>query len=110
MVSETVYFVGYAKLPQNIPANNIYNRIGVGLEVNIDNGYIVNVSCTLPTQLAQDIVISCIRYHNIKQDFKKIVSNIKRRYQGDAQKAIIIALDAAHKKYNDYIKQFCNEL
>lgn len=105
MISETVLFVGYGKLPEDIPAGTVYNKvgIGIGIEVNIDTGYIVNVSCTLPSKLAQDIVCSCIQHYNINKDFKEIINNIKRRYQGEAQKAIIIALDAVHKKYVDYM-------
>lgn len=97
-LGETVYFVGYARLPEIVPARKHNDKVSVGLEVDMETYTIVNVSSTIPTALGRDIIESCIKGKNIATDQKKIIETIRRRFQGEAQKAIIVAfLNAAER-------------
>ncbi len=104
MAKETIYFVGHAQLPKNIPAYELYRTISVGLEVEMDTGIIVNASSNLATELSQRIISSCIINHDISKGIKPIIALIERRYQGDAQRAIVMAVRNAYNRYLEFIE------
>ena len=102
MEPTTVYFVGYAKLPSDIPAGEIFSSVALGIEVDMENKIIVDTSITLPTPLARRVVASCVTGYNAETDLELIEKNIRKKYQGEAQKAIIVALRKAHSRYTNY--------
>ena len=102
MKANTVYFVGYAKLPSDIPAGEIFSSVALGIEVDMDSRVIVETSITLPTPLARRVVVSCVTGYNAETDLELIEKNIRIKYQGEAQKAIIVALRKAHSRYRSY--------
>ncbi len=105
MNRETIYFVGIAQLPKNIPAHELYGTIALGLEVEMDSGNIVNVSSNLATELAQNIIASCLINHNLNDGIEPPVARVERRYQGEAQRAIVMAIRNAYKKYLEFQKK-----
>lgn len=102
MKKDTIYFVGHAQLPKNIPAHLLYGVIAVGLEVDMASGLIVNVSINLATDLAKDIVVSCLINHNLNEGINPAIAAVERRYQGDAQRAIVMAIRNAYNRYIEF--------
>jgi len=98
----TIYFVGYARLPDYLPIKQQYDRVAIGLEVDIASGLIVASSSTILTELGRRIVMECLNGKNVKTDMDLMVELIKRRFQGDAQKALLVALKNAVEKYQTY--------
>jgi len=102
MNTQSVYFVGYARLSESTPVKKQIDRVAVGIEVDMLTGVILNSSVTIPTRLGQKVIRSCIVGHNTKDDFDTIVNNIERRFQGEAQRPIIMALKNAFEKVRSY--------
>lgn len=98
----SVYFVGYARLSELTPVKKQLDRVAVGIEVDMLTGVILNSSVTIPTRLGQKVIRSCIVGHNAKSDFDIIVDNIEKRFQGEAQRPIIMALKNAFEKVRSY--------
>ena len=105
MKYRTVYFCGYAKLPQSISANNAYSILTIGLLIDVKTGIIEKVGCTLLTDLAVEIVSGYFINRHIVDDYKEIIDEISFRHQGLAQKSIIKAFCEVHKKYIEFIKE-----
>jgi len=101
----TVYFCGYAKLPQSISANNVYNILTLGLLIDVKAGIIERVSCTLLSSLATEIVSSYFINRHVVNDYDEIITEISFRHQGQAQKSIIKAFCEIHKKYIEFAKE-----
>ena len=101
----TVYFCGYAKLPQSISANNVYGILTICLLINIRTGIIEDVSCTFPTRLAVEMVTSYLINRHIVNDYEEIISEITFRHQGHAQKSIIKACNEVHRRYLDFANE-----
>jgi formate dehydrogenase assembly factor FdhD len=100
---ETVYFVAYARLPRDIPASEQFVRVAIGAEILVSTGMVLNVSCTLPSQLARDFVSGYLLKKNIVNDLDEIVGEINYRHQGDVQKAIIKTVVEINKKYLAFV-------
>lgn len=95
----TMFFGGYAKLPTGITAEELYKIVGVGLEVDPMNGEIVDADCTLATSTAKKVFRQLVVGRRIDEDMSVIVGDLKARYHGGAQKALITALKAIREKY-----------
>ncbi len=103
MNQNRIYFVGHAQLPKNIPAYEVYGTIAVGLEIDMDTAHIVNASSNLATELAQNIIASCLIDQDISQGIKHVIALVERKYQGDAQRAIVMAIRNAYNRYREFI-------
>ena len=99
---DTVYFVGHAQLPKNIPAHELYGTIALGLEVDLDTGQIINVSINLATELSRQIIVSCLINSNLNNGIKPLIAAVERKYQGDAQRAIVMAIRNAYNRYLEF--------
>lgn len=104
-MEETVYFVGYARLPDIVPAKQNNDKICVGLEVDMDSYIIIHASSTVLTDLGRSIVRSCIEGKNVLTEQDLVVNTLKRRFQGEARKAIIEAFLNAASSFKKYIEK-----
>ncbi len=100
--NETVFFTGYARLPAGITASKVSDVVGVGVEVELATGKIVNAECTLATVLARDFFRRLVVDHRLDADFQTVVGIIERRYHGSAQKALVTALKTVLEKYQSF--------
>ncbi len=100
---ESVYFVAYARLPGDIPASEQFAKIAIGAEILVSTGMVLEVSCTLPSQLARGFVRGYLLKKNIVNDLDGIIDEISYRHQGDAQKAIIKTVVEINKKYLAFV-------
>lgn len=100
----TILCVGYAKPPTGIAVGEVYKVMGVGLEVDPKTGEIINVSCTLVTQLAQDFIASLLVGHNMNEGWERLGGYIEKRYLAPEKKALVAAIKSACERYRDYVE------
>ncbi|KEQ25349.1 MULTISPECIES: DUF3870 domain-containing protein [Paenibacillus] len=95
---DTVYVVGDAQTSLNNPITQQYSAFFIGLVVDTTNHKIVDAGCSSTIPLTSQFVRSLFVGQSILA-FEPVADEIKRRYHGSSQKAIIVAFKDAQKKY-----------
>ncbi len=99
---KTKYVSSFAKLPVGIPSENVYKVLDIGLVINEETGIIENASVTLLTEVATEFLKEMIIGFNVKDDdINELLQEIRERYHGSAQKAIITTLKKVIEKYKN---------
>jgi uncharacterized protein DUF3870 len=98
---DTVYFISYVRLPENIPAALFNGYIGVGLIINYKTGIIEDNSCTLVTDEAKKFLKDIIKGYNIYENggIELLIDKIKTRFYDASQKCISAILRDVYKKF-----------
>ena len=102
----TVYVVGESRTNQDNAITIIYNSFYIGLEVNTETDEIVDVGCTHTMRITEKFIKSIFIGKRLAQYDKNIEDEIKIRYQGTSQKAIIVSYKDALKKYVEIKQKF----
>lgn len=97
-----ILFTGYAKLPSNITAGELYKVVGVVVVVDMVRDVITEVDCTLATELARRYASEAMLGYDLKNGIEPLLHYIDQIYQGSAKKAIITALRVIYDKYRSY--------
>ncbi|MCO7125708.1 DUF3870 domain-containing protein [Sporolactobacillus shoreicorticis] len=100
---DTVFVIGDAKSSQKNPITIRFNQFFIGLVIDRMNGRIVDVECSATINLTTRFVHSLLSGRLINDP--DIVDDIRTRYFGSSQKALIVAFCDAVKKYNQIIHQ-----
>ncbi|WP_326908342.1 DUF3870 domain-containing protein [Sedimentibacter sp. MB31-C6] len=97
----TVYFISYARLPENIPAALFNGYVGLGLVINYETGIIEDNSCTLVTKEAKKFLNDLIIGYNIYENdgVEPLINEIKSRFHGASQKSLCAILRDGYKKF-----------
>ncbi len=95
----TLFIAGYAHLPHDITAYQLYRVLGLFLEVDEETGIIVDVETSLTSRLAQRILKECIKGKSLLTELDEIKAEICHRYHGEAKKAVIAALKSAYQRF-----------
>lgn len=97
---KTIYISSFAKLPLGIPSECVYKTLDVGLVINTETGVIENASVTLLTDTPIEFLREIIIGFNVRdENLDILLEEIKSRYHGSAQKAILVALRKVVEKY-----------
>lgn len=97
---DTVYFVSYAKLPQEISATYIHKVVGLGFLINTKTGVIEDIMVTLISDLCKEFLAYLMVGHNIKKDgVDELIRKVDERFFGHSQKAIIVAIRGNYSRY-----------
>ena len=99
---ETIFFVGHARLPENITAKHVYGVFGLELEVDPRTDVVVDASCTAIPSLGEKFLLDLLIGHCLREGIAAPIAEIERRYFGAAQRAIISALQNAYDRYLRY--------
>ncbi|MCD6363501.1 MAG: DUF3870 domain-containing protein [Synergistetes bacterium] len=102
----TLFIAGYAHLPHDITAYQLYKVLGLFLEIDEETGVIEDVEISLTSRLAQRVLKECIKGKSLLTDLDLIKSEICYRYHGEAKKAVIAALKSAHQRFLEARKKF----
>jgi len=95
----TIYITGTAKVAANDPISAMYDMFFVGLIVEKESGKIVDVTCNMVRDVTSDFIKSILINYNLVEDIELIVEEVKERFLGIAQKAVIAAVKDARNKY-----------
>lgn len=95
---EKVFVTGYAKFPNDITGNNVYEEIAVGLIVVKDSGLIIDADCSLVTRTGKKFVTEFLIDRNLYK-IEKITDELRKYYYGQAQNAVVAALKSAKRQF-----------
>jgi len=101
---ETLLFVGYARLPGSIASENGSHVLSLELEVDSSIDFIVNASCSDLPALGANLILGVLIGYDLKQTLSGPQNEIRRRFFGPVQKAVIAALEKAYEGYLIYKK------
>jgi hypothetical protein len=97
---DTVYFVSYSKLPEDISATYVHKVVGVGFLINTKTGIIEDVMVTLISDLCKDFLAYLMIGHNIDRDgIDELIEKVDKRFFGSSQKAIIVGIKGVYARY-----------
>ena len=96
-----VYFIGNSGLPVNTAVGQIYKHIAIGMIVDIRTSEILDFNATLVNPIGKEFINAQVIGRYLEKDLEKIIEGFKR-YQGPAQKALIVALRNAFDRYTNY--------
>lgn len=94
----TVYVIGDAQASVNNPITQQYSAFFIGLVVDSVHHTIVDAGCSSTIELTSDFVKSIFIGHSVLT-LEPVAEEIRRRYHGSSQKALIVAFKDAQKKY-----------
>jgi len=95
----TVFVVDDAKASQNNPITKQFNQFFVALIIDVRNDEIIDSGCSSTLQVTERFIQSLFIGRNIKDD--DIENDIRKRYIGSSQKALITAFREAKIKYEE---------
>lgn len=101
----TLFLAGYAHLPKDTTAYELYRVLGLFLEVEEDSGIIVDVEVSVVSSIARRILGECMKGKSLVHDMELIKEELYRRYHGEVRGAIIAALNAARQRFIDRKKK-----
>jgi len=104
----TVYIVGNSKTNSENAITDIYKSFYIGFVVDTENDKIIDLSCSSTIRTTEEFIQSL--FIGEKMDIYNIIleKNIKKRYHGSSQRAIIVAYKDALKKYNEIKEKYFN--
>lgn len=83
----------------------IYNSFYVAFEIDVETDKIVDAGCTHTINITEGFIKKVFVGKNIL-DIDNLESEIKRRYHGTSQKAVIVSYKDAIKKYQEVKGKF----
>lgn len=103
---ETVYFISYAKLPDNMTAGLMHKIVGLGMVINYKTGIIEDISCTLMTTVAKQFLEDVfIGYSLHEKGIDPLLDAIRFRIHGNSQKSLCVVAKENYKRFNDWKKK-----
>ncbi|MDF2519977.1 MAG: hypothetical protein K0R84_605 [Clostridia bacterium] len=97
----TVYVVGNSKTNVDNAITSRFNSFFIGFVVDTEDDTIVDVSCSATIRTTEDFVRCLFMGRKITEAASKMEEDIKKRYHGSSQRAIIVAYKDANIKYNE---------
>ncbi|WMJ77289.1 MULTISPECIES: DUF3870 domain-containing protein [unclassified Sedimentibacter] len=104
-MKETVYIIGESRTNMDNAITTIYNSFYIAFEVDVDTDKIVDVGCTHTINITEDFIKKIFIGRNIG-DYCHLEQEIRRRYHGTSQKAVIVSYKDAIKKYQGVKSKF----
>jgi len=103
--NDTVYIIGESRTNMDNAITVIYNSFYLAFEINVKTDEIIDTGCTHTMNLTDKFIKSLFTGKNIN-DCDKIEKEVKRRYHGTSQKAVIVSYKDALKKYIEVKKKY----
>ena len=101
----TVYIIGDSRTTKENAITKNYNTFFIGYVIDVETDKVVDLSCSAILRTTEIFLISIFENKSFKSYDIGLENEIKKRYHGSSQKAIITAYKDAIKKYLDLIKQ-----
>lgn len=99
-----VFAVGTARVAANDPILSLYENFFIGFMVDQDTHRIVDLTANTVSPKTCDFIHSMLVGYHLIDDLDDMVEEVRSRYLGIAQKAIISALKDARNKYSMALK------
>ncbi len=98
----TLLFTGHARLPGNIVSGTGTDVLSLELEVDSSTDLVINASCTYLPALGTKLILDVLIGYDLKNTLSALEGEIRSRFFGAAQKAVIAALEKAYEGYLRY--------
>ena len=95
----TIYVTGTAKISTNDPISAIFDTFFVGIILDRNTGKIIDVTCNMVRDVTSDFIKSIMLGYKLIDDEDTIIAEIRDRFHGIAQKAVIAAFKDARNRY-----------
>lgn len=102
---ETVYIIGESRTNMDNAITVIYNSFYVAFEIDVETDEIKDSGCIHTIGITETFIKKLFNGKNML-DSDELEQEIKRRYHGTSQKAIIVSYKDALKKYLDVKNKF----
>lgn len=102
---ETVYIIGESRTNMDNAITVIYNSFYVAFEIDVETDEIKDAGCTHTIAITETFIKKLFTGKNMLAS-DELEQEIKRRYHGKSQKAIIVSYKDALKKYLDVKNKF----
>ncbi|MCM3781447.1 DUF3870 domain-containing protein [Neobacillus mesonae] len=100
---DTIYIVGDAQTSVNNPITQQFSAFFIGLVIDTTNHKIVDAGCSSTIPLTSAFVRTLFVGQTM-HDLDRISEQVRNRYHGSSQKAIIVAFKDAQKKYRSILQ------
>ena len=101
----TVLLSGYAKLPNNITAESVYQTLAVAVLFDKRSGIIVEAEASMVTNIARKFISHLLVGYNLNDGPEELMENFEAYYHGNAKKALETAMRMVFNKYQDYLAE-----
>lgn len=101
---DTVYIIGESRTNMDNAITIIYNSFYIAFEVNVSTDKILDLGCTHTMSITERFIKSIFIGKRLDKYDRNIEEEIKIRYHGTSQKAVIVSYKDALKKYAE-VKQ-----
>ncbi|KAJ50615.1 hypothetical protein BD780_002695 [Clostridium tetanomorphum] len=95
----TIYVVGNSKTNSDNAITNQFNSFFIGFVVDVESDTIVDLSCSSTIRTTDEFVRSLFIEKKLLGQNSITEEEIKKRYHGSSQRAIVVAYKDAVKKY-----------
>lgn len=95
----TVYVVGTARLGKTDPILSTHEIFFIGLIIDKESNIIIDSTSNMVKEKTSEFINSIVVGYNITSEIVEIESEVKDRYHGMAQKAIVAAVKDARNKF-----------
>lgn len=95
----TIYITGTAKIATNDPIADIFETFFIGIILDKNDGRIIDVTCNMVKDVTSDFIKSMLIGFSLADEVELIIDEIKSRFHGIAQKAVIAAVKDARNRY-----------
>ncbi|MCD8116286.1 MAG: DUF3870 domain-containing protein [Oscillospiraceae bacterium] len=96
-----VLLSGYAKLPSNTAAQKMYDQLVVVANVDFESGIVLEVDCTMATDLGRRFVSTMMRGYDLNRGPEPLLDAITAKYYGHLKKALLTAVKEICQHYSD---------
>lgn len=94
-----IFVAGTARVAANDPILSIYENFFIGFMVDKETKKIIDLTANTVSPKTCDFIHSMLVGYKLDTDLEEMVAEVRCRYYGIAQKAIISALKDARNKY-----------
>jgi hypothetical protein len=102
---ETIIVAGSARLPEEVTAKHVFGCITIELEIDLFDNTIVDFACTLVPSLGGKILHSALVGSTVEEGIEKAITQLDRRFFNVNRRAVIAALEDAHRWYKKSLKK-----
>lgn len=95
----TIFVTGIAKPVKDDPVTSLYEVFFISLIIDKSNDRITNAACNSASPMTEDFIRSLVIGRNILTEIEAMAQEIRSRFFGLLQKALIVALKDAHNRY-----------
>ncbi len=98
----TVLISGYAKLPNNITAEVVYDTLVLAILFDKRTGIVIEAEVSMVTELSKHFIKELLTGYNLNDGPDGLIRLFDLHYLGNAKKALETAVRMVCTKYQDY--------